>query len=151
MFKGDDHLYVRHCIPTSLLGCLIGISTWTCPQTSSEFSQSAFPISMIIVQAENWKIIYNSSFLFLIFHIQILWLNKHIKNRLSHHFSPFIISYINQAPSLSDIIACLGCCDGSLMTCLLPHVASEATSFTSLKKFLNIVPNHDNLLLKSLR
>lgn len=44
------------------------------PQTISESFQSAllptFPILVVIVQAENWKIIHISSLLFLTFHIQ---------------------------------------------------------------------------------
>lgn len=35
---------------------------------------------------------------------QILWLNIRFKSRLSHHSSPFIISYIHQPPFLSAVI-----------------------------------------------
>ena len=62
----------------------------------------------------------------------------HLKSRLSHHFSPFIISYIHQPPSLSAVVTCLGCCGGSLVMSLLPHGIPEAFSLQG-----HFVKNHN--------
>lgn len=74
MFKQDSHHYVSHCIPGSLLGCLIGTSNLTCPKQALESFQSAllpiYPALVVIIQAENWRIIHISSLHFLTFHIQ---------------------------------------------------------------------------------